>query len=542
MWKTNIAVNVVQVHEQCIHCVVSDTLTGYHIMLTVVYARNKQHERTRLWYELQMMGNQVQIPWLISGDFNSVLKTEDRMGQPVTMNEIKEFKHCIDSIQLTPLNTKGCFYTWCNKQYADDRVYSRIDWAFGNFEWIKKYGHVDVVGLEPGVSDHSPIVIQIWKTKNIYPKPFKLYMKLKTVTKGLNKEMTSYEKRLNHIRQQLEHVQNNLKISPLNQEMIEKEKQQQELIQEVTHEEVDAAVKDMPNDRAPVYKIIAKIMTKRIKKVIECLIGKAQSAFIEGGSIVDNVLFSHELFNGYNRKGLSPRCILKEDLKKAYDSLDWKLLIYMLTDLGFPQKFIGWIMECVTTYLQREMSTLAVQKEFRYHPKCKKLGVTHICFANDLLMFCRGDKQSVNALQNTLNKFSNASGLQASAEKSSIYIAGRAVYPIKYLGVPLSARKLNIHQCLPLVEKITERVRCWSARMLSYSGRVQLIKSVLFGVQTYWAQIFLIPKKNMKMIETVCRTFLSTGSNEFSRKTLLAWDKICQPKSAGGLNVINMRI
>ncbi|XP_019242573.1 PREDICTED: uncharacterized protein LOC109222707 [Nicotiana attenuata] len=209
-------------------------------------------------------------------------------------------------------------------------------------------------------------------------------------------------------------------------------------------------------------------------------------------------------------------------------------------------------------YLQREMSTLAKQKEFRYHPKCKKLGVTHICFADDLLMFCKGDKKSITALQNIFNKFSKASGLQASAEKSSIYIAGVSQHtkeeliqltgyaegsiPFKYLGVPLSARKLNIHQCLPLVEKITERIRCWSARMLSYSGRVQLIKSVLFGVQTYWAQIFLIPKKIMKMIETLCRTFLWTGSNEFSRKALIAWDKICQPKSAGGLNVMNIRI
>nr|XP_009768991.1 PREDICTED: uncharacterized protein LOC104219920 [Nicotiana sylvestris] len=78
--------------------------------------------------------------------------------------------------------------------------------------------------------------------------------------------------------------------------------------------------------------------------------------------------------------------------------------------------------------------------------------------------------------------------------------------------------------------------------MLSYSGRVQLIKSILFGVQTYWAQIFLIPKKIMKMIETICRTFLWTGSSEFSKKTLIAWDRICQPKAAGGLNVINMKI
>ncbi|XP_019226868.1 PREDICTED: uncharacterized protein LOC109208247 [Nicotiana attenuata] len=169
-----------------------------------------------------------------------------------------------------------------------------------------------------------------------------------------------------------------------------------------------------------------------------------------------------------------------------------------------------------------------------------------------------GDITSVTILQEAFNRFSAASGLQASAEKSSIYIAGVAQHikeqlieltgytegsiPFKYLGVPLFARKLNIYQCLPLMEKITERVRCWSARMLSYFGRIQLSKSVLFGIQTYWSQIFLLPTKIMKMIETICRTFLWTGSTDCSRKALITRDKICQPRATGGLNVINMKI
>ncbi|XP_075074555.1 uncharacterized protein LOC142162138 [Nicotiana tabacum] len=286
---------------------------------------------------------------------------------------------------------------------------------------------------------------------------------------------------------------------------------QHELIKEITHEEVDEPVKDMPNDKAPgfddypikfftkhwttvrqeIYEavsfffhtgkasmelIIAKILTKRIKRVIEVIIGKSQSAFIEGRSIINNILFSHELFNGYNRKGLS----------------------------------------------------------------------------------LRADTTSIKIMQEAFNKFSIASGLQANADKSSMYIAGvpqhikellldltgfiEGYIPFKYLGVPLSATKLNIHQCLSLVERITEKINCWLARMLSYSGRIQLIKSVLFGIQTYWAQIFLLPKKIMKMIETICMTFLWTGSNAISRKALITWDKICQPKATGGLNIINMRI
>lgn len=60
-----------------------------------------------------------------------------------------------------------------------------------------------------------------------------------------------------------------------------------------------------------IYKIIAKVMTLRIKTVTGALIGNSQSAFVERMSIIDNILFSHELLKGYTRRGLSPRCVLK---------------------------------------------------------------------------------------------------------------------------------------------------------------------------------------------------------------------------------------
>ncbi|XP_070007223.1 uncharacterized protein [Nicotiana sylvestris] len=70
------------------------------------------------------------------------------------------------------------------------------------------------------------------------------------------------------------------------------------------------------------YKIIAKVLTTRLKPVIGGLIERSQSAFIEGRSITDNILFTHESFKGYNRKGISPRCVLKVDLRKAYDTVE----------------------------------------------------------------------------------------------------------------------------------------------------------------------------------------------------------------------------
>lgn len=57
-------------------------------------------------------------------------------------------------------------------------------------------------------------------------------------------------------------------------------------------------------------------------------------------------------------------------------------------------------------------------------------------------------------------------------------------------------------------------------------------------MQTYWTQVFLLPKKVIKLVTSVCRMSLWTGSHENSRKALIAWDKVCMPRSAGGLTII----
>jgi hypothetical protein len=102
------------------------------------------------------------------------------------------------------------------------------------------------------------------------------------------------------------------------------------------------------------------------------------------------------------------------------------------------------------------------------------------------------------------------------------------------LGVPLSSKKLTVMQCQPLVKKIISRIENWSFKLLSYVGRLQPIKSVLFGVQTYWSQVFSLPQKVLKLIQTVCRVLLWTGKSGISKRPLIASEHICLPKSVGG--------
>ncbi|XP_070001990.1 uncharacterized protein LOC142166102 [Nicotiana tabacum] len=174
-------------------------------------------------------------------------------------------------------------------------------------------------------------------------------------------------------------------------------------------------------------------------------------------------------------------------------------------------------------YLNRSLKTLIQNPDFNFHPKCTRLQVLHIRFVDDLLMCCRADEVFMKLMMRAFDHFSTVFELQANLEKSLLYIAGVHMdfkdkmlaklhltigkLPFKYLGVPLYTRKLSIHQCMPLVEKIIDKIRSWTSKFLPYAGRLQLINSLLFEMQIYWEQ-----------------------------------ETLCKPRAVGGVNIINYEI
>lgn len=83
--------------------------------MSIIYAKNSMQERVAMWEELKLLGTFIQEPWLLSGDFNIVLSSEDRIGSVVTQAEVEDFKDYTGYLQLTPLKDKGCHCTFCNK-------------------------------------------------------------------------------------------------------------------------------------------------------------------------------------------------------------------------------------------------------------------------------------------------------------------------------------------------------------------------------------------------------------------------------------------
>ncbi|KAL9270425.1 hypothetical protein AKJ16_DCAP13076 [Drosera capensis] len=119
-----------------------------------------------------------------------------------------------------------------------------------------------------------------------------------------------------------------------------------------------------------------------------------------------------------------------------------------------------------------------------------------------------------------LDHFATTSNLEVNTSKSLVFLGGvldtqkdiiasilgieLGTLLVKYLGVPLTSKKLKNQQYGVLIEKITKRITSWFPRLLSYAGRVQLIKSVLMTVHLYWGQISLIPAGVMEDVAGNC--------------------------------------
>ncbi|XP_048497890.1 uncharacterized protein LOC125496470 [Beta vulgaris subsp. vulgaris] len=180
------------------------------------------------------------------------------------------------------------------------------------------------------------------------------------------------------------------------------------------------------------YKCITKLISERLNLILPEVVSCKQGAFVAGRSILHNIFTCQDLVKLYNRKTTRASCMMKLDLKKAYDTISWDFVRQMLTGVGFPSGFVDKIMLCITTpmfsimingsmcgffkaqrglrqgdpisplifalcmdYLDRILSYVSEQHGFKYHSMCKELKLTHLSFADDLLLFCHGDCSKV---------------------------------------------------------------------------------------------------------------------------------------------------
>lgn len=210
-----------------------------------------------------------------------------------------------------------------------------------------------------------------------------------------------------------------------------------------------------------IYKVISKLLANRMKNILPLFISLNQSAFVKDTLLMENVLLASELVKSYHKDTVSERCAVKIDISKAFDYIQWSFLLSVLAALNFPENFVLWIKRCIeldsfsiqvngelagyvnstrglrqgcslSSYLfglsmqvlSRLLDRVAAERRIGYHPYCKELRLTHICFADDVMVFSDGRKDSIEGILAVFKEFEVMSGLNISMEKSSLYLAG----------------------------------------------------------------------------------------------------------------------
>ncbi|KAL9677827.1 hypothetical protein QQ045_015663 [Rhodiola kirilowii] len=149
-------------------------------------------------------------------------------------------------------------------------------------------------------------------------------------------------------------------------------------------------------------------------------------------------------------------------------------------------------------------------------------------FAEDLILFSSGRGSAIGAIKEVVSKFLECSGLDINFQKNQLFTGGMNAskitwvetiigtkacpLPVRYLGLPLTSKKLSRKDCNNLIDRMTARLDRWSNRFLSRAGWKVLVSAVLQAMVLFWARICMLPKAVIQSVNSLCARFLWKGS------------------------------
>ncbi|XP_058077579.1 uncharacterized protein LOC131225973 [Magnolia sinica] len=121
---------------------------------------------------MAVMARNIQGPWVIGGDFNTVVATAKRSRRNQDLGSARDFVEAIDNAGLLDAGFSGSCFTWCNNQQGPARVWARLDRVLTNGLWNSSFPNFHVEHLPRSNSDHAPLLLVLLNQNFVGPKPF----------------------------------------------------------------------------------------------------------------------------------------------------------------------------------------------------------------------------------------------------------------------------------------------------------------------------------------------------------------------------------
>ncbi|CAN1325525.1 LINE-1 reverse transcriptase homolog [Linum perenne] len=344
--------------------------------------------------------------------------------------------------------------------------------------------------------------------------------------------------------------------------------------------------------------VISKVLANRLKPFIPGMVSELQSAFTGNRSIQDSIIIVHEVMHKLKnrKKGKKYDFLLKLDMQKAYDRINWNFLLTVMEMMGFGENWLKWTKEIVSSdrfsvlvnghsvpafkptrglrqgdplspflfILASNALSFMLQKEvccgslmgIRLNPRCPIL--SHVMFADDTVIFGKAEPKEMKRITEVLRTYCIISGQTVNENKSAMFFSSntpqeRKIEIAAYLNIDLS-RSLGNYLGLPaewgrskseafnfMLERLSTRAEGWKSVLLSTGGREVMIKSILQAIPSYLFSVFLLPDRILKRMNAIVARFWWAGD---ARRRTIHWcsiDRLTEPKRAGGLGFRSFR-
>ncbi|GJY79650.1 RNA-directed DNA polymerase, eukaryota, reverse transcriptase zinc-binding domain protein [Tanacetum coccineum] len=463
--------------------------------------------KVRLKYRNQMRRWEIYVnrkPWCIAGDMNVILQPNEQSCGPSIMSaDMMDFQDCLNTIKVKDICIFGLYFTWTKNLHKAKvgimtGALKKLDRIMFNEGFIKDFPQAHAKFLPYDISDHT----LLFYVFHLIGEKLK---RLKVPLKRLEWSKWNLFKRVECLRKQLQDIQISIDADPYDQSLWWRNSIRQLFL------------KHFENFLGSTYPV-QEVESSETLSLFDIKDTKAHGPdgftaafFKQAWSIVgaDTCTAVKEFFTSGKMLGELNTTLVS--LIPKVQTPDKEFLKKVLNGFKFHEKMVIWIMQCVTTVaftlnvngdriryfkggrglrqgdlislylftLIMEIFSLILLREIdhgpnlQYHFRCKDIKMSYVYFADDLFFTCHGDATSVGVIKKALDAFSACSGLVPNNSNSTAFFrsmneeesnAISFILPfvtgklhVKYLGVPLIAKRLGVRDCGCLWDKIKRK-------------------------------------------------------------------------------------